>query len=110
VLLAEEDQITRWVDDGLTVVKIGILSRRRGVAVSHRTLARFSVERCGAGRRTTTARVDDPVGAENSIQAIDQGILCGWSGRQDRYAWAIWTVQFPLACAQTWVLRASDLR
>ncbi len=59
-LLAEEEQIKKWVTDGLTVVKIGILLERKGVVVPHRTLARFSVERCGAGRRTTTVRVDDP--------------------------------------------------
>ncbi len=59
-LLAEEAQIKAWVDGGLTVVKIGILLARRGVEVPPRTLARFAVERCGAGRRTTTVRVDDP--------------------------------------------------
>ena len=59
-LLAEEDQITAWVKQDLTVVKIGILLGRRGVVVPHRTLARFAVERCGAGRRTITVRVDDP--------------------------------------------------
>ena len=59
-LLGEEKQITKWVTDGLTVVKIGILLQRRGVVVPHRTLARFAVERCGAGRRKTTVRVTDP--------------------------------------------------
>jgi transposase len=59
-LLFEEDQITKWVKDGLTVVKIGILLERKGVVVPHRTLARFAVERCGAGRRILTVRVDDP--------------------------------------------------
>jgi transposase len=59
-LLEEEKQITDWVADGLTVVKIGILLERRGIVVPHRTLARFSVERCGAGRRKTTVRVTDP--------------------------------------------------
>ena len=59
-LLAEEAQITAWVGQDLTVVKIGILLARRGVVVPHRTLARFAVERCGAGRRTVTVRVDDP--------------------------------------------------
>ena len=59
-LLAEQAQITEWVKADLTVVKIGILLRRRGVEVPHRTLARFAVERCGAGRRRTTVRVDDP--------------------------------------------------
>jgi len=60
MLLEEEQQIKRWVEDGLTVVKIGILLHRRGTQVPHRTLARFCVERCGAGRRTVTVRVDDP--------------------------------------------------
>jgi transposase len=61
ILLGEETQITKWVAAGLTVVKIGILLKRRGIVVPHRTLARFCVERCGAGRRTqTTVRVTDP--------------------------------------------------
>jgi len=59
-LLAEEEHIKAWVKQDLTVVKIGILLARRGVVVPHRTLARFAVERCGAGRKRTTVRVDDP--------------------------------------------------
>ena len=59
-LVSEEEQITAWVKDGLTVVKIGVLLERKGVVVPHRTLARFAVERCGAGRRLLTVRVDDP--------------------------------------------------
>lgn len=59
-LFGEEKQITAWVKEGLTVTKIGILLERKGVVVPPRTLARFAVERCGAGRRTVTVRVDDP--------------------------------------------------
>ena len=59
-LLGEEERITAWLNEDLTVVKIGILLARRGVVVPHRTLARFATERCGAGRRKTTVRVDDP--------------------------------------------------
>ncbi|MGH9823123.1 MAG: IS21 family transposase [Blastocatellia bacterium] len=59
-LLAEEKHIKAWVDDDLTVVKMGILLGRQGIEVPHRTLARFAVQRCGAGRRTTTVRIDDP--------------------------------------------------
>ena len=59
-LLAQEAQIKEWVNQDLTVVKIGVLLGRQGVKVPHRTLARFAVERCGAGRRTTTSRVADP--------------------------------------------------
>jgi transposase len=59
-LFGEEKQITAWVKEDLTVTKIGILLKRKGVVVPPRTLARFAVERCGAGRRTVTVRVDDP--------------------------------------------------
>ena len=59
-LLAEEERIKAWVKEDLTVTKIGILLTRRGVVVPPRTLARFAVERCGAGRRTITVRVDHP--------------------------------------------------
>jgi DNA-binding CsgD family transcriptional regulator len=57
-LIARQDQITKWVDDGLTVVKIGTLLCRSGTQVPQRTLARFAVERCGAGKRRTTVRVE----------------------------------------------------
>ncbi len=60
VLLAEEKAIKAWVEDDLTVVKIGILLGRKGIVVPHRTLARFAAERCGAGKRKTNVRVDDP--------------------------------------------------
>ena len=59
-LLGEEERIKDWLKDDLTVTKIGILLARRGVEVPPRTLARFCVERCGAGRRTVTVRVTDP--------------------------------------------------
>jgi len=59
-LLNEEKQITKWVKEDLTVTKIGFLLERKGIVVPPRTLARFAVERCGAGRRTVTVRVDDP--------------------------------------------------
>ncbi len=59
-LLAEEARIKAWLKDDLTVTKIGILLARCGVEVPPRTLARFCVERCGAGRRTVTVRVTDP--------------------------------------------------
>jgi len=60
VLLGEQDRITAWVKEDLTLVKIHILLTRRGVVVPYRTLVRFAVDRCGAGRTTTTVRVADP--------------------------------------------------
>jgi transposase len=59
-LLDEEQRIKDWLAADLTVTKIGILLSRRGVDVPPRTLSRFAVERCGAGRRTVTVRVSDP--------------------------------------------------
>ncbi|EQD75125.1 transposase, partial [mine drainage metagenome] len=59
-LLALEDEIKDWVDEGLTVIKIGTLLSRRSIVVSPRTLARFASERCGASKKKTTVRVDDP--------------------------------------------------
>jgi transposase len=63
-LVAEEAHINEWLKQDLTVTKIGILLARRGVEVPPRTVARFAVERCGAGRRRVTVRVSDPPPAQ----------------------------------------------
>jgi transposase len=87
-LLAEEDRIKVWVKEDLTVVKIGILLARRGVVVPHRTLARFAVERCGAGRRSTTVRVDDPPpGVELQVDFGRLGLVP--EGERRRLCWAL---------------------
>jgi transposase len=87
-LLGEEKQIKAWVEQGLTVVKIGVLLRRRGVDVPHRTLARFAVERCGAGRRTVTVRVDDPPpGRECQVDFGRLGVVA--DGERKRLCWAL---------------------
>jgi transposase len=53
-------QIQTWVkDDGLTVVKIGVLLERRGVVVPYRTLHRFCVACCGFGPAASTVPVAD---------------------------------------------------
>jgi hypothetical protein len=88
VLLAEEDRIKAWVSEDLTVVKIGILLSRRGVVVPHRTLARFAVQRCGAGRRSTTVRVDDPPpGVELQVDFGRLGLIP--DGERRRVCWAL---------------------
>jgi len=63
-LLAFEGQIRAWVaGDGeqqpLTITKIHTLLARQGCVVPYRTLHRFASERCGFGRKGTTARVAD---------------------------------------------------
>src|ERR1700733_7014086 len=88
VLLAEEERIKDWVKADLTVVKIGVLLRRRGVEVPHRTLARFAVERCGAGRRKTTVRVDDPpAGTECQVDFGRLGLVP--DGEHRRVCWGL---------------------
>ena len=88
VLLAEEERIKGWVGEDLTVVKIGILLARRGVVVPHRTLARFAVERCGAGRRSTSVRVDDPPpGVELQVDFGRLGLVP--DGERRRVCWAL---------------------
>ena len=46
-LEACREEIQAQVKQGLTVVKIGVLLERQGVAVPYRTLHRFCGERCG---------------------------------------------------------------
>jgi transposase len=88
VLLGEEERIKAWVAEELTVVKIGILLARRGVVVPHRTLARFAVERCGAGRRSMTVRVDDPPpGVELQVDFGRLGLIA--DGEKRRVCWAL---------------------
>jgi hypothetical protein len=59
-LLAHETQIRDWItDDNLQLTNIHGKLARRGVVVPYRTLHRFSVERCGFGRRQPTLPVAD---------------------------------------------------
>ncbi len=76
-LLREEARIKAWVDQDLTVVKIGVLLERNGIVVPHRTLARFCVERLGTSKRaTTTVRVNDPPpGVELQVDFGRLGLL-----------------------------------
>ena len=64
VLLGEEERIKAWVEQGLTVAKIGVLLARRGTEVPYRALVRFAVERCDAGKQRLTVRVADPAPAQ----------------------------------------------
>lgn len=61
-LIPVTSDISGWVKDDVTLVKIGELLERRGIMVPYRTLARFAAERCGftGSRPRVTVRVDDP--------------------------------------------------
>ena len=78
----------------LTVVKIGVLLERQGVAVPYRTLHRFCAERCGYGRSAaTTVRVaDGEPGAECQLDFGYLGLLADpVTGRQRKVHALIFT-------------------
>ena len=81
-------------EQGLTVVKIGVLLERQGVAVPYRTLHRFCAERCGYGRAAaTTVRVaDGEPGMECQLDFGYLGLLADpVSGRQRKVHALIFT-------------------
>lgn len=76
LLQEHREQITTWVEQGLTVVKIGTLLGRRGVVVPYRTLHRFCVQCCGFGKGSLTVRVaDGEPGAELQLDFGKMGLL-----------------------------------
>jgi transposase len=87
-LLSEQERITAWVKQDLTIVKIHDLLGRQGVKVPYRTLVRFAIERCGAGRQTTTVRVaDPPPGIECQVDFGRMGLIP--DGERRRTLWAL---------------------
>jgi transposase len=75
-LQGHREQITAWVGQGLTVVKIGTLLQRRGVTVPYRTLHRFCVQHCGFGGAAETVRVaDGEPGVEVQVDFGQLGLL-----------------------------------
>lgn len=56
-LEAEREFLEKSVEAGLTLVKIQVLLRRRGVSVPYRTLHRFCAAEFDYGRRKSTVRV-----------------------------------------------------
>jgi transposase len=70
-----KEEISRWVRDDLTLVKIGELLERSGTVAPYRTLARFAAEECGysSGGRKVTVPVDD--GEPGQEVQVDFGYL-----------------------------------
>jgi transposase len=89
-LEGEQAQISEWVEQGLTVVKIGTKLERRGVIVPYRTLHRFCVERCEFGRSASTVRVaDGEPGAECQLDFARMGMLYDASAGRRRVVHAL---------------------
>jgi len=80
-------QVMDWVEEGLNLKKIHDLLARQGVHVPYRTLARFAVERCGAGKRATTVPVADPEpGKELQVDFGRMGLLPAGERKKVCYA------------------------
>lgn len=87
LLLGEEEKIEAWLKEGLTVAKVHALLAREGAQVPYRTLVRFAVERCGAGRKTTTVPVADPEpGREVQVDFGKMGLLPAGERKKTCYA------------------------
>jgi transposase len=75
-LCANHDRINDWVNEGLTVVKVGDLLARQGVVVPQRTLHRYCAERTAyRGRAGTVPVADGEPGAECQIDFARMGLL-----------------------------------
>lgn len=75
-LAARKSDITKWVKDGLSVVKIEVLLTRSGTTVPYRTLHRFAAEECGFRARGTSMRVlDGDPGVECQIDFAQMGFI-----------------------------------
>lgn len=75
-LCARHDRIIGLVKEGLTVVKIGDLLAREGVAVPQRTLHRYCTERTEyRGRHDTVPVADGEPGVECQIDFARMGLL-----------------------------------
>ena len=94
-LEARQQQIAKWVEGGVPVVKIGILLARQGVVVAERTLHRFAAERCGAGGGKVTTPVDDgPPGGELQVDFGDLGLIPAGDGRRRKLRALVFTACF----------------
>ncbi|MGC2484717.1 MAG: IS21 family transposase [Acidimicrobiales bacterium] len=75
LLVTHEEQIKQWVDDDLTVAKIGDLLTRRGVQVPGRTLQRFCAEKFTRPKNNTVRVVDGEPGQELQTDFGRMGML-----------------------------------
>lgn len=100
VLAGRQAEITGWVKDGLTLVKIGELLERSGTAVPYRTLARFAAEECGysSSRQQVTVPVaDGKPGEEVQLDFGYLGMIAGGDRRRKLHA-LVFTAVFSRYC------------
>jgi transposase len=91
LLAADHDQVTAWVDDDLTAVKIHELLERRGVVVPLRTVQRYVLEVCGRrrGRGPTVRIADGEPGDELEVDFGRMGFIVDPASGRRRRVWAL---------------------
>ena len=93
-------EITGWVKDDLTLVKIGELLERRGIVVPYRTLARFAAAECGyssSRSRVTVPVADGKPGEEVQIDFGYLGMIPAGDRRRGLHA-LVFTAVFSRYC------------
>ena len=101
LLAVHHDQITVWVKEELTGVKIHELLERRGVVVPLRTVQRYVAEVCGRtrGRGPTVRVADGEPGDELQIDFGKMGLIFDPESGRRRTVWAlIFTACFSRHC------------
>ncbi len=90
-LVAHHDEITAWVEDDLTAVKIHELLERRGIEVPLRTLQRYVVQACGRTKSQgpTVRVVDGEPGDELQVDFGRMGKLFDPETSRTRICWAL---------------------
>jgi transposase len=73
-LVAQRARLESWLEDGLTLVRIGELLARDGLVVPYTTLRRFAHDELGWREQAPTVRVDDPPPGDEA--QIDFGEAC----------------------------------
>jgi len=97
----QHDQITAWVADDLTAVKITELLSRRGVEIPCRTVQRYVADVCGRtrGRGPTVRVADGEPGDELQIDFGRMGLIFDPKSGRDRVVHAlIFTAVFSRHC------------
>jgi hypothetical protein len=100
MLVPRTDQMTAWVKDGLTLMKIWELLERSGTAVPYRTMARFAAAECGWSSdrsRVTVPVTDGKPGQELQLDFGYLGMIADGDRRRKLHA-LVFTAVFSRYC------------
>jgi transposase len=92
LLVSHREQITNWVKQGLTVVKIAAFLGREGVVVPYRTLVSFCEQCCGfvgRGQQNTVRVLDGDPGVECQVDFGGLGKLLDAASQRRRVVQAL---------------------